>query len=188
MFVHSLPRGVVLPALLGGCGHVSRVVASSDVPACAGTTTTSLGRPTWATTADIDRDGDADILLLDVHAPTSAGVWASVVPLRSEGPGYCRDAEIAAWRQPLTEPPTRHASDSRESFTRHMQLRTEDVDADGLVDIVVWSPMTHEATVLHGAGTSRPYFVSRDDLAPRPAPTMRCTSTSTSTTPTISAS
>lgn len=144
-------------ALLGGCGHVPKIIGSTRVPACAGATRTPISLPTWATAADIDHDGDTDILLLAVHAPTAAGVWASVVPLRAQGTEFCQDAAIAAW--PLPRSP--RTSNLPDRFTRAMQLRAEDIDADGHADVIVWHPVTNEAAVLHGTGASPPFTASR---------------------------
>ncbi len=61
-------RSAALVALLGGCGHVPKVTRTTNVAPCDGAAVTAVGRPTWATVADYDRDGDTDLLLLDVHA------------------------------------------------------------------------------------------------------------------------
>lgn len=86
---------------LAGCARVAR---TTDVPACPGVFITPVERPRWAFAADLDGDGDGDLLLFDVRAGSP-----SLVVLRAADPtgeAYCQaethplapdPAQLPAW-------------------------------------------------------------------------------------------
>lgn len=147
-------RSAALVAMFGGCGHALKVTNTTIVAACDGAAVTAVGRPTWATVADYDRDGDADLLLLDVHIDEPAGgAWASVVPLRATPAGLCRDPAIPVWTEPRAAP-------------RLIQVRADDIDSDGLADLTVWNSSTRDLAILRGTGDARTPFTQTADAAP----------------------
>lgn len=137
---------------LVACGH-GQEITRTTVAACDGAAVTVVGRTTWAAVADYDRDGDTDLLVLDVHAREPAtGSSAAVVPLRATSSGYCQDTSIPVWTGELAVP-------------GRMRLYAQDVDADGLVDLVVWSSATGDFVVSRGTGDPRARFTP-DDIRP----------------------